>query len=61
VTPEDIIGMMSDRGFLPYFLDNDYAFSRYMAVGRVASPTRLARRIERETLIVFSRIDADHL
>lgn len=59
-TPEDLVALLSDLGFHPYHIQNDWV-SSYLPPYFEKRPERLRKTILSETLLVFSRIDAEAL
>lgn len=60
-SPEDLVGLFADAGFHAYRLVNYYHAEGYIQRGRPQPPTKLVDPIERETDLVFSRLDEEVL
>lgn len=59
-TPEDIVTLLSGYGFHAYELESD-PISSYLPPYLKKRPLRLRKTIVSETLLVYSRIDAEAL
>jgi FkbM family methyltransferase len=59
--PEDVLDLLLKAGFHPYELVNDYSVSSCVGRSRPCVPVRVRGRIRAETLVVFSRRDAEAL
>ncbi|GGP72492.1 FkbM family methyltransferase [Streptomyces abikoensis] len=60
---EELLAIMAKHGFHAYRLANDYAPESYVARrrGPVGIPVRLRGRVEAESDLIFSRVDAETL
>jgi FkbM family methyltransferase len=59
---KDLLDMMSDTGFYPYRLENDYSALSYLQPHTYERPQRIRTELtEEQTDVVFSRRDSEHL
>lgn len=56
-----IFSSFKAAGFSPYMLNNDYSTEFYLSFEKVKSLTRMASFPKKQTDIVFSKIDKEHL
>ena len=60
-TADELVKLVQAAGFQPYRLDNDYWPLSFVKGSKAGTPRRLHTPIEGETVVIFSRRDAETL